>query len=75
MFERTVTIDGVPYQIANRSLVLVFDSSNWDQAQTVYVYAPDDPRRGRPRGRHPAQRDLLGCPLSTRSTCATSKSR
>ncbi|MBD2412394.1 hypothetical protein FACHB389_10860 [Nostoc calcicola FACHB-389] len=41
-FRRTVLRNGVPEVVDNRSVVLVFDSSNWDQQQTVYVLGDDD---------------------------------
>ncbi|MBD2516808.1 DUF4347 domain-containing protein [Nostoc sp. FACHB-973] len=41
-FRRTVLRNGVPELVDNRSVVLVFDSTNWDQQQTVYVLADDD---------------------------------
>ncbi|TIW58840.1 MAG: hypothetical protein E5V60_27455, partial [Mesorhizobium sp.] len=37
-------INGVPTIINDRSIVLAFDSTNWDTAQNVYLYAPDDLR-------------------------------
>ncbi|WP_392533892.1 DUF4347 domain-containing protein [Nostoc sp. C117] len=41
-FRHTVLRNGVPEVVDNRSVVLVFDSSNWNQQQTVYVLADDD---------------------------------
>ena len=43
-FQHVITINGVPTIINDRSIVLAFDSTNWDTAQNVYVYAPDDLR-------------------------------
>jgi len=43
-FQRFVTIDGVSTPIANRAITFRFDKDNWDQEQTVYVFAPDDLR-------------------------------
>ena len=41
-FERTVVVNGVPRTERNRAVVLVFDSTNWNQVQTVYVAAAND---------------------------------
>ena len=41
-FTRPVTVDGVVQQVPNRAVVLVFDSSNWNTAQEVFVKAVDD---------------------------------
>jgi hypothetical protein len=41
-FVRNVLQDGVATTVRNRAVVLVFDSSNWNQAQTVYVAAAND---------------------------------
>ncbi|MBK5565794.1 hypothetical protein [Ensifer sp. SSB1] len=43
-FQHIVMVNGVPQIIKDRAVVLRFDSSNWMNPQTVYVYAPDDPR-------------------------------
>ncbi|OWK21142.1 hypothetical protein AJ88_20800 [Mesorhizobium amorphae CCBAU 01583] len=43
-FQHVITINGVPTIINDRSIVLAFDSTNWDMAQNVYIYAPDDLR-------------------------------
>ncbi|MBL8484264.1 MAG: hypothetical protein JNJ60_18855, partial [Rhodocyclaceae bacterium] len=43
-FQHTVMINGVATPVSNRAITLKFDSSNWDQAQSVYVFAPDDQR-------------------------------
>ena len=43
-FQRTITVNGTPMQVDNRAVVLTFDASNWNQEQTVYVFAPDDLR-------------------------------
>ncbi len=48
-FTRTVVIDGVPVEVPIRAVVLVFDASNWDQEQTVFVKAVDDPLAEGPR--------------------------
>ena len=39
-----VEIDGTTHYFANRAVVLTFDHTNWDDLQTVYLYAPDDTR-------------------------------
>ncbi|MCB1901934.1 MAG: hypothetical protein KDH16_21765, partial [Rhodocyclaceae bacterium] len=41
-FTHDVTVDGATGPVADRALVLAFDASNWDTAQTVYVYGVDD---------------------------------
>ncbi len=41
-FVRNVVQNGVPQTVRNRAVVLVFDSTNWNQAQTVYVAAAND---------------------------------
>ena len=41
-FVRDVVQNGVPQTVRNRAVVLVFDSTNWSQAQTVYVAAAND---------------------------------
>jgi hypothetical protein len=43
-FQRTITVNGSPVVINNRSVVLTFTHANWATPQTVHVYAPDDPR-------------------------------
>ncbi|WP_206521912.1 hypothetical protein [Mesorhizobium sp. M7A.F.Ca.CA.004.04.1.1] len=43
-FQHVITINGVPTIINDRSIVLAFDSTNWNTAQNVYLYAPDDLR-------------------------------
>jgi len=43
-FQRDIVVNGDPEVINNRAVVLTFDHDNWDQVQTVYVFAPDDPR-------------------------------
>jgi len=43
-FQRSIIVNGNPTQVNNRAVVLKFDSTNWNQQQKVYVYAPDDPR-------------------------------
>ena len=43
-FQRSIFINGVPTQINNRAIVLTFTKDNWNLPQSVYVYAPDDPR-------------------------------
>jgi len=43
-FQRTIYVDGVATQVANRAIVLRFDHTNWNVEQSVFVYAPDDPR-------------------------------
>jgi hypothetical protein len=39
-----VEIDGTTHYFASRGVVLTFDHTNWDDLQTVYLYAPDDTR-------------------------------
>ena len=41
-FVRNVVENGLPRTVRNRAVVLVFDSTNWNQAQTVYVAAAND---------------------------------
>src|SRR5262249_31759384 len=43
-FQHTVTVDGVPTQVDDRSIVLHFTPGNWKVDQAVYVYAPEDNR-------------------------------
>ncbi|MBI3917574.1 MAG: hypothetical protein HY322_11275 [Betaproteobacteria bacterium] len=43
-FQHIITINGIPTVINDRAVVLTFTSANWNVAQTVHVYAPDDPR-------------------------------
>ena len=43
-FTHTITVDGAPTVVKDRAAVLVFDSTNWNSAQTVYVYGVDDTR-------------------------------
>jgi hypothetical protein len=43
-FQRSVFVNGEERDIPNRAVVLVFDESNWDQDQEVFIYAPDDDR-------------------------------
>ena len=43
-FQRQGWNDGDLEQVGSLALVLTFNSGNWDQAQQVYVYAPDDTR-------------------------------
>ena len=43
-FQRSVTVNGVVTKPANRAVVLRFDGSNWQAAQSVFVYAPNDTR-------------------------------
>ena len=41
-FVRDIILNGDPTTVRNRAVVLVFDSSNWDKAKTVYVAAAND---------------------------------
>ena len=41
-FTRSVQQDGVLTDVRNRATVLVFDSTNWDQIQNIYVAAAND---------------------------------
>ena len=41
-FDRAVLEHGLPVNVRNRAVVLVFDSTNWNQPQTVYVAAAND---------------------------------
>jgi hypothetical protein len=41
-FTRSVPQDGVTNDVRNRATVLVFDSSNWDQAQNIFIAAAND---------------------------------
>jgi len=43
-FRRHYFVDGAPHHEPNRAVVLRFDSSNYNTAQTVYLYAVDDTR-------------------------------
>src|SRR5262249_49267302 len=43
-FQHTVTVNGVSTVVDDRSIVLHFTAANWNVAQAVYVYAPDDQR-------------------------------
>src|SRR5262249_18180526 len=43
-FQRHIVVNGFPTDVPQRAIVLKFDKDNWDQNQTVYVYAVDDPR-------------------------------
>ena len=43
-FLREVVVDGQTEWAPNRGVVLRFDKDNWDQAQNVYLWAPDDTR-------------------------------
>jgi hypothetical protein len=43
-YQRKVRINGTDKQINNRAVVLESDAANWGSEQTVYVFAPDDPR-------------------------------
>ena len=43
-FQRTIVLNGVPTQIDNRAVVLTFNHTNWNVAQNVFVFAPDDDR-------------------------------
>ncbi len=43
-FYRTIDLNGVATWVPNRALVLVFDASNWNLDQTVWVTAVDDQR-------------------------------
>jgi len=43
-FQRSIFVNGAPTQVNNRAIVLRFDKDNWNEEQTVYVNAPDDPR-------------------------------
>ena len=43
-FNRHITLNGADVPVKKRAVVLVFDATNWDTAQTVYVYAVDDAR-------------------------------
>ncbi|HLL19927.1 MAG TPA: hypothetical protein VK439_14190, partial [Rubrivivax sp.] len=47
-FVRNLQQDGQPLAERNRAVVLVFDASNWNQAQTVHVAAAND---GLPEGK------------------------
>ena len=41
-FVRDVVENGIATTVRNRAVVLVFDSTNWNQAQTVFVAAAND---------------------------------
>ncbi|MFL6033947.1 MAG: hypothetical protein ACJ74I_02620, partial [Gaiellaceae bacterium] len=41
-FYRTIQVDGAAVWVPNRTLVLVFDASNWQQDQTVWLTAVND---------------------------------
>jgi hypothetical protein len=41
-FLRQISLQGDVRDIFNRAVVLVFDGTNWDDPQTVWVYAVDD---------------------------------
>jgi hypothetical protein len=43
-FQRTIILNGVSTQIDSRAVVLTFDHTNWNLAQDVFVFAPDDTR-------------------------------
>ena len=43
-FQHTITVNGSPVIVNDRAVVLTFNHLNWAAPQTVYVYAPDDPR-------------------------------
>ena len=48
-FYRSIQLNGVATWVPNRTLVLVFDASNWDVDQTVWVTAVDDKLAEGPR--------------------------
>ena len=41
-FQRHITVNGAAVDVPQRALVLVFNATNWDDEQTVYVFAYDD---------------------------------
>ena len=43
-FNRTITLGGNPMAVRQRAVVLVFDATNWNTPQAVYVFAYDDTR-------------------------------
>ncbi|HET7128184.1 MAG TPA: hypothetical protein VFJ93_03815, partial [Gaiellaceae bacterium] len=43
-FYRQVTLNGQTFWVSNRSIVLAFNGSNYNQDQTVFVWAVDDGR-------------------------------
>jgi hypothetical protein len=62
-FQRDIIVNGIPDVINNRAVVLTFDHDNWDQEQTVYVFAPDDPRAEGDRvvvSQHTVISDIIG---------------
>ena len=48
-FYRVIQLNGVATWVPNRTLVLVFDASNWDLDQTVWLTAVDDKLAEGPR--------------------------
>ena len=43
-FLRQITLNGDPKKVEKRSIVLVFDATNWMTDQSVFLYAVDDTR-------------------------------
>ncbi|HEY3484536.1 MAG TPA: hypothetical protein VGK49_04085, partial [Ilumatobacteraceae bacterium] len=43
-FYRQITLNGDPMYVSKRSIVLVFDGTNWNTPQEVYLWAVDDAR-------------------------------
>ena len=76
-FYRTIQVDGVATWVPNRTLVLVFDASNWQQDQTVWLTAVDDLAAEGPTSvtisHSVIAPDPDRSPNSTTSPCATSR--